>query len=54
MPCPNILLITTDQEQSFVDLPAGLALPGHERLREKSVAFRNFQVNTTPCGPPVP
>jgi len=51
MPCPNILLITTDQEQSFVDLPAGLALPGHERLREKSVAFRNFQVNTTPCGP---
>ncbi len=51
MTTPNILLITTDQEQSFVDLPAGLALPGHERLRERSLAFRNFQVNTTPCGP---
>ena len=53
MPCPNILLITTDQEQSFVDLPAGLALPGHERLREKSVAeiFRSIPL---PAGPPVP
>jgi len=47
----NVLLITTDQEQSFVDLPAKLALKGHERLRERSVAFRKFQVNTTPCGP---
>jgi arylsulfatase len=51
MKAPNILLITTDHEQSFVDLPAGLVLPGHERLRERSLAFRNFQVNTTPCGP---
>ena len=47
----NVLLITTDQEQSFVDLPAKLALKGHERLRERSIAFRKFQVNTTPCGP---
>ncbi len=51
MAAPNILLITTDQEQSYVDLPGGLALPGHERLRERSLAFRNFQVNSTPCGP---
>lgn len=47
----NILMITTDQEQSFTDLPTNLSLPGHERMRESSVAFRNFQVNTTPCGP---
>jgi len=26
-------------------------LPGHERLRERALAFRYFQVNTTPCGP---
>ena len=26
-------------------------LPGHERLRNRGVAFRNFQVNSTPCGP---
>jgi arylsulfatase len=47
----NILLIVTDQEQSFVDLPAGLDLPAHDRLRERSMAFRRFQVNSTPCGP---
>lgn len=48
---PNILFITTDQEQSFVDLPSGLTLPGHERLRERALVFRKFQVNSTPCGP---
>ncbi|MEM7140134.1 MAG: sulfatase-like hydrolase/transferase [Actinomycetota bacterium] len=48
---PNILLITTDQEQSFVDLPASLTLPAHERLRGEGVAFRRYQVNSTPCGP---
>jgi arylsulfatase len=47
----NILMITTDQEQSYVDLPSALALPGHNRLREQSIAFRKFQVNSTPCGP---
>lgn len=47
----NVLLITTDQEQSFMDMPANLSLKGHDRLRESAVAFRNFQVNTTPCGP---
>ncbi len=48
---PNILIITTDQEQSFVDLPDSLHLPARERLRSRSVAFRNYHVNTTPCGP---
>jgi arylsulfatase len=47
----NILFITTDQEQSFVDLPSNLNLPNRQRLQAKSVAFRKFQVNTTPCGP---
>jgi arylsulfatase A-like enzyme len=47
----NILMITTDQEHSWVDHPRGLELPGHERLRANSVAFRKFQVNSTPCGP---
>ena len=47
----NVLLITTDQEQSFAHLPESLVLPGHEYLRERGVAFRNFQVNSTPCGP---
>ena len=48
---PNILLITTDQEQSFADLPSALRLPAHERLRDEGVAFRRYQVNSTPCGP---
>ncbi|XOV86436.1 MAG: sulfatase-like hydrolase/transferase [Pseudomonadota bacterium] len=47
----NILFITTDQEQSFVDLPENLDLPAHERLRAGGTAFTNFQVNSTPCGP---
>ena len=47
----NILMITTDQEHSWVDFPSQLELPGHERLRARSVAFRKFQVNSTPCGP---
>jgi arylsulfatase len=47
----NILMITTDQEQSWVDHPEGLNLPAHERMRSNSVTFRNFQVNSTPCGP---
>ena len=47
----NILLITTDQEQSYLDLPSAVRLPGHDRLRAQSTAFRKFQVNSTPCGP---
>ena len=47
----NILFITTDQEQSFVDLPSNLDLPNRQTLRQRSIAFRKFQVNTTPCGP---
>jgi arylsulfatase A-like enzyme len=47
----NILMITTDQEQSFTDIPDCVALPNRERIRKNAVAYRNFHVNTTPCGP---
>lgn len=48
---PNILFVVSDQQQSFVDLPAGLPLPAHERLLERGTGFANHHVNTTPCGP---
>lgn len=46
---PNILLVMTDQER--MDLPDGLPLPGHDRLRERGTTFTAFHVNTTPCSP---
>ncbi len=48
---PNILLILSDQEQSFVNLPEILPLPGHQRLLRQGVGFANHHVTTTPCGP---
>ena len=45
----NILFIVTDQERA--DIPSAIPLPAHERLRERGVAFTNFHVTTTPCGP---
>lgn len=48
---PNILLIVTDQERSFRDLPAALALPAHETLLASGVSLGNYHVNTTPCSP---
>lgn len=45
----NILLITSDQERA--DLPFGLPLPGHDRLREAGTEFTQWHVNTTPCSP---
>ena len=45
----NILLVVTDQEHA--DLPSGLPLPGHERLRARGLSFNRFHVNTTPCSP---
>ena len=47
---PNVLIIVTDQEQSWSTLPP-LPLPAHERLRERGVSFDRFHVNTSPCGP---
>lgn len=47
----NILLIVTDQERAFIDLPSVVHLPGHERLLAAGVSLDNFHVNTTPCSP---
>lgn len=47
----NILLIVTDQERAFADLPQVLHLPGHEALVEQGVTLGNYHVNTTPCSP---
>ena len=48
---PNILLIMSDQERGWLDLPSGLGLNAHEWLMERGVHFSNFNVNTTPCSP---
>jgi arylsulfatase len=45
----NILLVMSDQER--FDLPRGLPLPGHDRLRERGTEFTQWHVNTTPCSP---
>ena len=45
----NVLLIVTDQER--FDLPASLALPGHDQLRERGTSFTCWHVHTTPCSP---
>ncbi|GGC91723.1 sulfatase-like hydrolase/transferase [Halopseudomonas salina] len=47
----NILLIVTDQERAFTDLPSVVHLPGHEQLLASGVSLENFHVNTTPCSP---
>ena len=36
----NILFVFTDQERYIDKWPAGLALPGHERLKRTGVTFR--------------
>jgi arylsulfatase len=48
---PNILLIVTDQQRAYRDLPDAVPLPGHECLLERGVSLGNFHVNTTPCSP---
>jgi arylsulfatase len=48
---PNILLIMSDQERGWADLPGGLGLDAHEWLLERGTGFGNFNVHTTPCSP---
>ena len=48
---PNILFIISDQECARPDLPPGLALPAHERLRSRGTEFLNYHVTTAPCTP---
>ena len=49
----NILFILTDQERYFRpgELPAGYALPAHERLAKKGVVFENHRINSCVCTP---
>ena len=48
---PNILFIVSDQERSGSYLPPDLSLPGHDKLLQRGVNFKNFVVTTTPCSP---
>lgn len=48
---PNILLIMSDQERSWPDLPAGLGLRAHELLLETGTGFTQHHAHTTPCSP---
>jgi arylsulfatase A-like enzyme len=48
---PNILLIVSDQERGWPDLPPGLGLSAHEWLRARGTGFDNYNVHTTPCSP---
>ncbi len=48
---PNVLFITTDQEQPWSRIPGKLGLRHHERLLERSTHFTNWMTNTSPCTP---
>jgi len=46
---PNILFVFTDQERYQAHWPAGLSLPGHERMERTGVTFTNHQCPATMC-----
>ncbi|MFT4823434.1 MAG: arylsulfatase A-like enzyme [Halioglobus sp.] len=46
---PNVLLIVTDQEQSWKLLPSILPLPNRDRLKQRGVYFNNAYVNSAIC-----
>jgi len=48
---PNILLVMSDQERGWLDLPSGLGLDAHEWLMEHGTGFTRHHVHTTPCSP---
>jgi arylsulfatase A-like enzyme len=43
----NVLLVMSNAER--FDLPAGLSLPGHERLQQQAVRFQQWHANTGNC-----
>jgi arylsulfatase len=49
----NILFILTDQERYFRrgELPAGYALPAHDKLRRRGTSFVNHRINSCVCTP---
>jgi len=48
---PNILLLMTDQERSWLDLPRALQLPHRQALRERGTNFDQYHVAAVACGP---
>lgn len=46
---PNILFVFTDQERYHARWPAGLSLPGHERMERTGTTFTNHQCPATMC-----
>jgi len=48
-PAFNILFVFSDQERYFRDWPAGLSLPGHERLARRGVTFHNHYGPAVMC-----
>src|SRR5262245_11044511 len=49
----NIIFILVDQERYFRpgELPAGFALPAHERLARDGTSFTNHRINSCVCTP---
>jgi len=45
----NILFVFTDQERDFSRWPAGLDLPGHERLADTGTRFQAHHIGATMC-----
>jgi arylsulfatase len=46
---PNILFVFTDQERHFSRWPAGLTLPGHERLARTGTYLQQHHIGATMC-----
>ncbi|MGJ7510097.1 sulfatase-like hydrolase/transferase [Variovorax sp. GT1P44] len=46
---PNILFVFTDQERYFSRWPAGLGLPGHERMQRTGVRFMSHYCPAVMC-----
>ncbi|ASK33972.1 sulfatase-like hydrolase/transferase [Alloalcanivorax mobilis] len=48
---PNVLLLVSDQERCWEDLPGALDLPAHEKLLTRGTGFTRYYANTSPCSP---
>jgi arylsulfatase len=48
-PAYNILFVFTDQERFARPSPAGLTLPGHDRLAQSGITFTNHHVGAVMC-----
>lgn len=46
---PNLIFVFSDQERYFHKWPAGLSLPGHERLQKAGVTFHNHYCPAVMC-----